>query len=102
MGTEVYTESVCDRCGEVVRRKGAEGDIPPVEWARFTISYRAPGPGWSGGGARVELTLCSECANAVEAFATGHDNPPQSQGAAQNGCEPSQAGYTHVCLRARE
>lgn len=69
MTTRIETISTCDRCDRIERRDGAEGDFPPVRWALFGLSYRAPGGGWSGGGRRVDKTLCPDCAALVEAFA---------------------------------
>jgi len=66
MATQVYTESVCDRCGVVHRREGAGGNVPPVGWAVLQLGYRAEGAGWSGGGRAVKTTLCPDCARVVE------------------------------------
>ena len=67
MSTIVYTESTCDRCGGAHRRHGAEG-VPPVGWASFSLSYRAEGDGWSGGGKRITKTMCPQCAHEVEVY----------------------------------
>ena len=75
MSTRVYTESTCDRCNGVHRRDGAETAVPPVGWARFSLSYRVEGPGWSGGGRRVEATLCQSCAAVAERVTAQGANP---------------------------
>ena len=68
MSTNVVTISNCDRCGLRHEREGAEGYVPPVEWASVKLHYRWPGAGWSGGGRRVDAELCPSCARAVEAL----------------------------------
>lgn len=68
MSSKVYTQTICDRCEDGVHtEEKAECDVPPVEWAVVILSYRAEGAGWSGGGKRIQLTLCPRCASSVEA-----------------------------------
>lgn len=69
MSTRTETISTCDRCDRVERRDGAEGDFPPIRWAWFQLSYRAPGNGWAGGGRMVDKVICPDCAALVEAYA---------------------------------
>lgn len=73
MTTQVRTRTVCNRCDREDWRDGAEGDVPPLRWAVFTLSYRAPGAGWSGATRRFTRELCPECADAVENFARSAD-----------------------------
>jgi len=66
MATVVITRTTCDRCGKVDERNGAEGEVPPVDWAICDLQYRAPGAGWSGGGRRIYRWLCPSCAVLVK------------------------------------
>ena len=66
MATKVYTESICEKCGKIEHRDGAEGGFPPVGWAEFTLVYREEGSGWTNN-RRVALTLCPKCADKVAA-----------------------------------
>lgn len=75
MNTQVYTETICDRCSQSDRREGAEGSVPPVGWAQLDIAYRVAGTGWSGGGRRVTAVLCPACARVVEQAAAQGGNP---------------------------
>lgn len=75
MTVRVETVTTCDRCDRVEKRDGAEGDTPPIRWASFRLSYRAPGSGWSGGGRAVDRTLCPDCAALVEAYAVSNAVP---------------------------
>lgn len=67
MSTTVVTRSVCDGCKCVCERVGAEGDVPPVRWASFSLHFRAEGYGWAGGGHIRRAQLCPDCAAVVEA-----------------------------------
>lgn len=67
MTTTVVTRSVCDRCKCVCERVGAEGGVPPVGWASFSLYFRAKGDGWAGGGRARHAQLCPNCAAVVEA-----------------------------------
>ncbi len=61
MSTGIYTETKCDRCGNLGRREGAEGAMPPAGWSQVSISKRGDGIGWINSRHTV-YQLCPACA----------------------------------------
>ena len=64
-GIQVFTETECGMCGEIDRREGAEGTIPPVGWAEITLIFRHEGNGWENN-TLYNKYLCPTCANEVK------------------------------------
>ena len=65
--TVVMTRSACARCTSTTEVVGAEGDVPPEDWALVTATVRRPGSGWTNS-RRDEYILCPECAFDVGVF----------------------------------
>lgn len=65
MGTKVYTESTCDRCGRIERGKGAYGELPPVGWSGIEITRRGEGEGWTNSTRQINGHICPSCTAAI-------------------------------------
>ena len=61
MSTKVFTESVCDRCGQKEQREGAAGSCPPAGWARIRLMQRQQGAGWSNSHVLFDGEICHDC-----------------------------------------
>lgn len=70
MGTKVYTESICELCGQKDRREGAEGDTLPVGWADASVTFRLKGTAWPYT-RHISKTLCPKCAEKIEEILAG-------------------------------
>ncbi len=62
MGTVVYTESTCDRCGTKSRAEGAHGGFPPKGWSSITLTRRGKQEGWVDSISQIEGHICPTCA----------------------------------------
>jgi len=81
MSTEVITRSRCDRCGRFDERNGAEGETPPVHWARIEIVFRREGSGWTNTYPH-RFQFCHDCAIAIKDFAYSPPVTPSAGGSA--------------------
>ena len=80
MGTKVYTDSICDRCGKQDKRDDVEGASPPVNWAIvFSLHIREAGSGWKPGGQNTRVTLCPDCIQTIEKCLLGENHDQKSQ-----------------------
>lgn len=66
MGTRIYTDATCDRCGAAAVREGAWAETPPDDWVVLTMVRQVLGNNRQ----RITKTLCPACADAIEAMVT--------------------------------
>lgn len=67
-GIRVFTETICGKCGKTNMRDGAEGECPPVDWAKLYLNIREEGSGWTNS-KNLGIIICPKCVEkALEEF----------------------------------